>query len=81
MPFLLARGCPGVQRFPPAGELTLDLIRKLARLQGEECDSDPEDWYRGKFKKEADYSEILDNLAKTSAEYLVDLFMTPSSQD
>ena len=65
---LVGSGVSRGAKIPTGWEVTLDLIRKLARLEGEECDPDPEVWYRGKFKKEADYSEILDNLAKTPAE-------------
>ena len=55
-------------KIPTGWEVTLDLIRKLARLYGEECGPDPEGWYRRKFNRDADYSEILDNLAKTPTE-------------
>ena len=65
---LVGSGVSRGAKIPTGWEVTLDLIRKLARLDGEECDPNPEVWYRGKFKKEADYSDILDNLAKTPAE-------------
>ena len=65
---LVGSGVSRGAKIPTGWEVTLDLIRKLARLHREECDPDPEGWYRGKFNKEADYSEILDNLAKTPAE-------------
>ena len=65
---LVGSGVSSGAKIPTGWEVTLDLIRKLARLHREECDPDPEGWYRGKFNKEADYSEILDNLAKTPAE-------------
>ena len=70
-------------KIPTGWEVTLDLIRKLARLEGEEADPDPEGWYREKFKKEADYSEILKNLAKTSAErqQLLRAYWEPNEQE
>ena len=49
-------------------EVTLDLIRKLARFDGGETDLDPETWYTTKFEREPDYSDLLDGLAKTPAE-------------
>ena len=40
-------------------------------------------WYRGKFKKEADYSEILDDLAKTPTErqQLLRAYWEPNDQE
>ena len=55
-------------KIPTGWEVTLDLIRKLSRLYGKHCDPNPADWFRGEFGKEADYSEILEALAKTPAE-------------
>lgn len=57
----------------PAGILTgwevvLDLIYKMANIMGERCEPNPEAWYKNKFKKEPDYSEILDEIAKSQAE-------------
>ena len=49
-------------------EITLDLIRKLARLHGETSDPDPTSWYKQKFKKEANYSDLLNTLPQTPAE-------------
>lgn len=49
-------------------EITLDLIQKVAVLQGETVVSKPESWYQEKFGKEPDYSELLENLAKTAVE-------------
>lgn len=61
----------GVSR--AAGVLTgwgvvLDLIRKLAHVVGEDPGPEPEVWYREKFGREPDYSELLDALTKSSAE-------------
>ena len=49
-------------------EITLKLVRKLATLHEETCDPDAADWYRRKFEKDASYSDLLDELAKTPAE-------------
>ncbi|MDE0021477.1 MAG: SIR2 family protein [Candidatus Poribacteria bacterium] len=49
-------------------EITHDLIRKLAASHGEDCGSDPESWYSKKYKKSPDYSEIIEQLAKTPSE-------------
>ena len=65
---LLGSGVSRAARIPTGWEVTLDLIRKLATLHGETCDPDPEHWYRNKCGKKADYSDLLDGLAKTPAE-------------
>ncbi len=65
---LIGSGVSRAARIPTGWEIILDLIRKLAKLHGETSDPDPERWYREKFKKEASYSDLLDELAKTRAE-------------
>ena len=70
-------------KIPTGWEVTLDLIRKLARLCNEECDPDPAHWYQEKFEKAANYSEILDALAKTPAErqQLLRVYWEPNDQE
>ncbi len=65
---LLGSGVSRSARIPTGWEITLDLVRKLASVAGEACEPDPAAWYRGKYDKEPDYSELLDALAKTPAE-------------
>lgn len=65
---LLGSGVSRSAKIPAGWEITVDLIRKLAKLHGESCDPDPEDWYRRKFKKNADYSDLIHTLAKTPSE-------------
>ena len=65
---LLGSGVSRSAKIPAGWEITVDLIRKLAKLHGETCDPDPEDWYRCKFKKNADYSDLIHTLAKTPSE-------------
>ncbi|MGC2457757.1 MAG: SIR2 family protein [Gallionellaceae bacterium] len=48
--------------------MVLDLIRKTARLEGEDCEPDPAEWFRQKYDKEPDYSKLLDEIAKTQTE-------------
>ena len=64
-------------------EITLDLIRKVAVLHGETIASEPESWYQEKFGKEPDYSELLENLAKTAAErqQLLRSYWEPNEQE
>ena len=65
---LIGSGVSRSAGIPTGWEVTLDLIRKLARLDGEEADPDAEAWYRNKFEREPDYSELLEGVAKTEAE-------------
>ena len=65
---LIGSGVSRSASIPTGWDITLDLIEKLARVQGEDCKSDPADWYRQKFKSEPDYSVLLDGLAKTPTE-------------
>ncbi len=65
---LVGSGVSRAAKIPTGWEATLDFIRKLAKLHGESCASDPAQWYKSKFRKEANYSDILDELAKTPAE-------------
>ena len=53
---------------PTGWEITLDLVRRLASLDGITDHDDWAQWYRGKYGKAPSYSEILDALASTSAE-------------
>ena len=63
----MGSGVSRAARIPTGWEVTLDLIRKLSKLCGETYDPDPELWYRKKFERAADYSDLLDELAKTPA--------------
>lgn len=46
-------------------EITLDLIRQVALANNDNYEEDAKKWYREKFKKEPDYSDILSILGKT----------------
>ena len=65
---LLGSGVSRAAKIPTGWEVTIDLVRKLAALSGESCDPSPEEWYRGKFDRNPDYSELLAAIAKTPAE-------------
>lgn len=80
---LLGSGVSRAAKVPTGWEITLDLVRKLAAVHGDVCEPDPEQWYRGKVGKEADYSDLLDALAKTPAErqQLLRGYWEPSQQE
>jgi hypothetical protein len=50
--------------------VNLDLIRKMAAVEGEDCGLDPAAWYIKKIgkSKEPDYSDLLAGMALTPAE-------------
>ena len=70
-------------KIPTGWEVTLDLIRKLAKLHSEECELDPEQWYLEKFDKEASYSDLLNQLARTQAErqQLLRAYFEPTDEE
>ena len=80
---LLGSGVSRVANIPTGWEITLDLVRKLARLHDEECASGPEKWYMEKFGKAPDYSDLLNALAKTPAErqQLLRSYWEPNEQE
>jgi SIR2-like domain len=49
-------------------EITINLIKKLAAITEEDCEPNPEEWYRAKFQEEPDYSRLIDQLARSPAE-------------
>lgn len=65
---LVGSGLSLAAGIPTGWEITLDLIRRLAALDGVTEHEDWAAWYRSKYNKEPSYSEILDALASTQAE-------------
>jgi hypothetical protein len=65
---LLGSGISRSARVPTGWEIVLDLIRKTAAISGESCEPDPESWFLAKNGRPADYSDLLDTLAKTPAD-------------
>lgn len=65
---LLGSGISRASGIPTGWEVVLDLVRKVAKLEGEDCEPDPADWFRKKHGAEPDYSKLLDGVAKTPTE-------------
>ena len=80
---LVGSGISRAAKIPTGWEITLDLVRKLATLQGETAEPGPEAWYREKFGTEPDYSDLLENLARTPAErqQLLRSYWEPDEQE
>ncbi len=80
---LLGSGVSRSAQIPTGWEITLDLVRKVAQLKGEDCGSTPEEWYRQKFGKEPNYSDLIAELAKTPTErqQLLRSYFEPSEEE
>ena len=80
---LLGSGVSRASGIPTGWEITLDLARKLAALHGDNPDPTPESWYHGKYGKEPDYSDLLDQLTRTPAErqQLLRDYFEPNEQE
>ena len=80
---LLGSGVSRSAGIPTGWEITLDLVRKVAALRGEDCEPDPAAWYVGRTGRQPDYSELLDLVAKTPAErqQLLRQYWEPTEQE
>jgi SIR2-like protein len=65
---LLGSGLSTAAGIPTGWDITLDLIRKSAAAGAEDCGPDASAWYKTKTGQDADYSMILDSLAKSPAD-------------
>jgi hypothetical protein len=67
---LLGSGISRAANVPTGWEVTLDLIRRIAATmnESEECQDNPEEWYRSRFENDPDYSSLLEQLAISPAE-------------
>jgi hypothetical protein len=66
--FLVGSGVSRSAAIPTGWEVMLDLVRKVAKLQGEDPEPDPAAWFLKKHLVEPEYSQLLDVIAKTSTE-------------
>jgi hypothetical protein len=80
---LLGSGVSRSSGVPTGWGIVQDLIRKLAHIQNESCEPGPVAWYRARFGKAPDYSELLNETAKTSAErmQLLRSYFEPTDQE
>lgn len=80
---LMGSGVSRAARLPTGWEITLELVRKVAALQGADCEPDPAEWFRKATGNEPGYSELLDAVAKTPAErqQLLRTYWEPTEQE
>jgi hypothetical protein len=65
---MLGSGISRSSGIPTGWEIVLDLIRKLAVLNNENCDTNEVNWFVQKYNEDPDYSTILSKLALQSTE-------------
>ena len=65
---LLGSGISRSSGIPTGWEIVQDLIRKAAHLKGQPCEPDPDAWFTRTFNLEPNYSDVLDQIARTPAE-------------
>src|SRR5882724_11596193 len=80
---LLGSGVSRSASIPTGWEVTLDLVAKLAHLQHEDCLGSESKWYKSKFGKEPDYSEVLVAVASTPAaqQQLLKRYFEPTADE
>jgi len=64
----LGSGLATAAGIPTGWDITLDLVRRAAAVAGVDPGADAHTWYRTKYGRDPDYSELLDTLAKTPAD-------------
>jgi hypothetical protein len=67
---LLGSGISRSSGIPTGWEIVLDLIRQVAHLRKEVCEPEPDVWFARTFGSEPNYSDVLDQIAKSPAERL-----------
>jgi hypothetical protein len=80
---LLGSGISRTAEIPTGWEVVLDLIAKLAHLEEEDCQPNPEAWYRAKYKTEPDYARLLADIAASPSErsQLLKRYFEPSEEE
>jgi hypothetical protein len=65
---LLGSGISRSSGIPTGWEIVQDLIQQIAHMKNEPCEPNPDEWFRSTFDSEPNYSDVLDEIAKSSAE-------------
>lgn len=80
---LIGSGLSRSAGIPTGWEVTLDLVRRVAKLDGADSGSDPEGWYLGRFGSPPGYSTLLDMLAETPSERrrILHSFFEPTDEE
>ncbi len=65
---LLGSGISRSAGVPTGWEVVLDLINKLATIEGEQPDPTPEQWFKARHNEEPNYAKLINELTQTAAE-------------
>lgn len=78
---LLGSGTSRSAGIPTGWEVTLDLVEKLAVMQGDNTSGSPEKWYEDNYGKVPDYSDVISQIAPKSAsqQQLLRQYFEPTS--
>ena len=80
---LLGSGISRSSGIPTGWEMVEDLIRQVAHLRNEVCEPNPDAWFTRTFGSEPNYSDVLDQIAKSSAErsQLLRAYFEPTEEE
>jgi len=80
---LLGSGISQGAGIPTGWDIVLDLIRKLATLEGESNIDNPEQWFKDKYHEEPKYSFLVDRVApsQTDRRNLLKKYIEPTEED
>lgn len=80
---MVGSGVSHAAGIPTGWEITCDLIRKVAISKGEQIEGDPGEWYERSYNKPPDYSDLLEELAKTPDERraLLSSYFEPTKEE
>jgi hypothetical protein len=80
---LLGSGISRSAGIPTGWDVVLNLIERVARVEGHEPTPDPEMWFKTKYGSEPNYSKLLQQLAPTQAarQLLLRSFFEPTEEE
>src|SRR5215212_1143383 len=80
---LIGSGVSRAAQIPTGWEITLDLVRRVAALQGVMDQPDWSAWHRDAYGKDPSYSELLDQLSTTPDERrsILHNYIEPTAED
>lgn len=65
---LLGSGVSRSAQIPTSREIVLDLIEKMAILEGKDCKPDPFAWYQAEYEDDPEYSKLLGQIVYSAPE-------------
>ncbi len=80
---LIGSGVSASSGVPTGWHVTLELVRRLAVLRGEDAGDDPVSWYRGHADGDPDYSALLSELAPSPVDRrnLLEPYFEPTEEE